>query len=105
MVDVHETPAVAPYDARGDPRLGYFLGGGLLVALGWGLGVGVDLALHWLAPGGGFRLFGVYFGRRLGDYAWATIGLGLFAGAMGVVLLALGRSSPKGPFVLPGYDA
>ncbi len=104
VVDIQETPAVPPFDTKGDPRLGYFVAGGLLVVLGWVLGVVLNVLLHVYAPSGGLRIYGVYFGHALGPYAWATLGLGLFTGAFGVVLLALGRSSPSGPFVLPGAD-
>lgn len=104
MVDLEESPAVPPFDAPGDVRLGYLVAGGLLVAVGWGLGVIVNVLLHVLAPSGGHRLWHLYFGPSLGPYAWATVGLGLFAGALGVVLLGLGRRSPPGPFVLPGAE-
>lgn len=85
-------------------RLGYFLGGGVLIALGWGLGVGLNLALHYLAGSGGMTVAGHTFTSTLGSYAWATFAFGLFTGAFGVVLVTLGRASPKGPIVLPGYD-
>ncbi len=93
-----------PFDAGGDERLGYFVGGGLLIALGWGAGVILNLVLHETAPGGGHRLWHLFFGPSLGPYALAVLGLGLVAGAFGVVLLALGRLTPKGPFVLPGAE-
>ncbi len=104
MVDVQETPAVPPFDPGGDVRLGYFGAGATLIALGWGLGVVVNLLAHFLAPSVGSRLLHYDIGRSLGPYAWAVLGLGLFTGAFGVVLIALGRSSPKGRFVLPGAD-
>jgi hypothetical protein len=105
VYDLEETPAVPPFDPGGDVRLGYFAAGGTLVALGWGLGVTVNLLLHLLAPAGGHRLWHVFVGPSLGPYAWATLGLGVFSGAFGVVLLILGRNSARGPFVLPGVDA
>jgi len=104
VVDLQETPAVPPFDPEGDVRLGYFAAGGLLIALGWGFGVVMNILLHVLAPSGGRRWFNVYIGPTLGPYAWAVIGLGLFTGALGTVLIALGRESPRGRFVLPGYD-
>jgi hypothetical protein len=103
-VDLQETPAVPPFDPKGDVRLGYYAAGGLLVALGWGVGIVANVLLHRLAPAGGYRWMGAYFGAALGPYAWAVLGLGLFTGAFGVFLLALGREAPRGPFVLPGFD-
>lgn len=103
MVDIQESPAVPPFDPKGDVRLGYFAAGGTLIAFGWGLGVVLNVLLHYFAPGGGHWLFHAYFGTTMGPYAWAVLGLGLAAGVFGVALVALGRRSPKGPFVLPGY--
>ena len=104
MVDLQETPAVPPFDPEGDVRLGYFAAGGLLIALGWGVGVVVNILLHLFAPSGGRRWLNVYIGPTIGPYAWAVLGLGLFTGALGTVLVVLGRESPRGRFVLPGYD-
>jgi hypothetical protein len=104
VVDVHETPAVPPMDPGGDERLGYYLAGGLLIALGWGLGVVVNLGLHWLAGSQGMTLGWVRITSALGSYAWAVVAFGLFTGAIGTVLLLLARGSPKAPIVLPGYD-
>ena len=104
MVDVHETPAVPPMDPGGDERAGYFLGGGLLILLGWGFGVVANLVFHAWAGSAGMRVGWVWITSTLGPYAWALVGFGLVTGAFGVVLLALGRASPKGPLVLPGYN-
>ena len=104
MSDVEDAPAVPPFDAKGDVRFGYYLAGGLLVVLGWGLGVATNLLLHVMAPAGGYRIFQVGITGSLGPYAWATMGLGLFTGALGTALLLLARSAPQGPVVLPGYD-
>jgi len=105
VVDLQETPAVPPFDPQGDPRLGYFIGGGLLIFLGWGMGVIANLLLHEYSPVGGFTFLGLYFARTLGVYSCAVLGFGLFTGAFGVVLLGLGRASPKGPIVLPGVGS
>jgi len=104
VVDIHETPAVPPMDPGGDERLGYYLAGGLLIVLGWGLGVAVNLGLHWLAGSQGITLGWVRIGSALGPYAWAVFAFGIFTGAIGAVLLVLARSSPKAPLVLPGYN-
>jgi hypothetical protein len=104
MVDVHETPAVPPMDPGGDERLGYFIAGALLILLGWGGGVIANLLVHHAAGSGGMLVGWVRITSALGSYAWAVFGIGLVTGAIGVVLLALGRASPKGKLVLPGYD-
>ncbi len=103
-MDVHETPAVPPFDPKGDVRLGYQIAGGVLIALGWGLAVVVNVLAHVSAPAGGHRILSFYFGPSLGPYAWASLGLGLFTGIFGVVLLLIARDAPAGPFVLPGAD-
>ncbi len=102
--DLQEVPAVPPFDPQGDERAGYFAAGGVLIALGWGLGVAGNVLLHLTAPSGGAWTWGVYFGPQFGPYAWAVLGVGLITGALGVVLLGLGRDTPKGRLVLPGYE-
>jgi hypothetical protein len=104
VVDLQETPATPPEDPGGDDRLGYLLAGGTLIALGWVLGVALNLLLHYDARSGPSVVWGIHFGPSLGPYAWAVFALGLVTGAMGVALLAVGRATPKGPFVLPGAD-
>lgn len=104
MADLQEEPAVPPFDPQGDVRAGYFSAGALLLVLGWGFGVLANLWVHVASPESGSRWLGVYVGPSLGPYAGAVLGLGLFTGAFGLVLLGLGRRSPRGAVVLPGYD-
>lgn len=103
MVDVSESPAVPPFDGQGDERAGWAIAGGLLVLLGWGLAVALNLYLHLTAPAAGVALGPIRIGSTLGAFAWLTLALGLFTGAVGAGLLVLSRSAPKGPLVLPGY--
>lgn len=102
MVDLAESPAVAPMDTGGDERAGMFAAGAILVALGLGLGVLVNVVAHWMAapsgtPWGPVRVF-----PSFGPYAWAALGLGLFTGAIGIGVLLMARASAKGRLVLPG---
>lgn len=103
VVDIQETPAVPPMDPGGDERVGYSIGGGLLVFLGWGVGVIGNVLLHLMAGSAGMTVGWVRITSTFGDYAWAMLGFGLFTGAIGAVLLALARTSPKAPLVMPGY--
>ena len=103
VVDIQETPAVPPMDPGGDERVGYYVAGALLIFLGWGLGVVGYVLLHLMAGSGGMTLAWIRITSPFGDYAWAMLGFGLFSGAIGAVLVALGRASAKAPLVLPGY--
>ncbi len=104
MVDLQETPATPPEDYGGDLRIGWQITGAILVAVGWGGGVVANLVAHIMAPSSGLTLLWVHVYPTMGAYSLAILGMGLFAGLFGVVLWILGRSSPRGPFVLPGYD-
>ena len=104
VADHQDSPATPPEDYGADQRIGWQAAGATLIVLGWGFGVIVNLCLHAIAPSSGLPLIWVRIFPSLGYYAWAFFGLGLFAGAFGAVLIALGRSEPRGPFVLPGYD-
>lgn len=90
-------------DPGGDERLGFYVAGGLLIGVGFGVLAFVNLLLHWEAGASGFVIGPVWVGPTMGAFAWAALGAGLFTGAMGIALLALARMSPKGAFVLPGY--
>jgi len=104
VADLQETPATPPENPGGDERFGYFLAGGLLITIGWVFGIVVNVLLHWAARTSPFTIFGVHIGPTFGEYAWVVFGLGLVTGAMGVVLLGVGRATPGGPLVLPGVD-
>lgn len=104
VVDIRETPATPPEDYGGDVRIGWEIAGGLLIALGWGMGVVVNVIAHAVAPSAGFVFIWVHIYPTMGDYSLAALGIGLFGGILGVVLWGLGRTSPRGPLVLPGYD-
>jgi len=104
VVDLQESPAVPPTDSGGDERAGLLVAGGLLIFLGWGLGVVANLLLHWAAGSGGMALVWMRISSTLGPYAWAVFGLGVVTGAVGVGLLLVGRATPRGRLVLPGAD-
>ena len=101
-MDLTETPAVEPMETGGDERIGLFVAGALLVVVGWGIAVLLNLLLHAQAPAGGTPLGPIRVGHALGPYAWLTLALGLFTGAMGSAFVLLARTTAKGPFVLPG---
>lgn len=103
MVDLQETPAVPPFDSGGDERAGWWVAGGLLLIVGWGGGVLANVLLHLLAPSGGLALGSVRITDHLGSFAWLTLGIGVFTGAIGAGLLWLAYRSAPGPLRLPGY--
>jgi hypothetical protein len=102
--DLNEMPAVAPFDAGGDDRAGLIAAGGVLVVLGWGLGIVANLYLHWAAPAGGTTLAGITIPHAIGTLGWTTFVIGLGTGALGLAMAALARSDPRGPLVLPGHS-
>lgn len=105
MVDLQETPATPPEEYGGDERIGWQIAGGLLIFLGWGIAVVINLLAHAVAPSGGMQVWwGIWIGSHVGGFAWITLGIGVFTGAMGVVFLYLASGSTRGPLVLPGYD-
>ncbi|MGI0132548.1 MAG: hypothetical protein ACREDK_05585 [Thermoplasmata archaeon] len=101
-MDLAETPAVDPLPTGGDERAGLFVAGGLLLAVGWGMAVVLNLLVHALAPSGGIPFGPIRIVPAIGPYAWLTLALGAFTGLMGVAFVRLARSTAKGPLVLPG---
>ena len=89
-------------ESGADVRYGFLTAGGLLVALGWGLLVLVNLLLHRIAPSDGIDLGVLRVYPGFGVFAWAATLLGTGAGLVGAVLVYYGTQSPKGRFVLPG---
>ena len=104
VVDLQETPAVPPTDEGGDDRLGFLAAGWTLIALGWGLGVFVNLIAHAIAGTAGMSFLWMRITSTPGPYAWAVFGFGIVTGAIGVGLLSVARATRRGPFVLPGAD-
>jgi hypothetical protein len=102
--DPSETPAVPPEDRGGDERIGYRAGGIVLIVLGWGLGVLVNLVLHEMAPATGDVVGPWRIYPALGVYALGLVGLGTVAGVVGVFMLWLAQRCPPGKFVLPGFS-
>ncbi|MCI4347823.1 MAG: hypothetical protein L3J97_04295, partial [Thermoplasmata archaeon] len=85
-------------------RIGYRIGGVLLLVVGWGLGVVLNITLHRLAPAAGQAIGPWRIYPALGSYAWSVVALGLVAGVVGVVMLWLAQRAPPGKFALPGYS-
>jgi hypothetical protein len=102
VVNVTESPAVAPMESGGDARLGFLVAGSFLILVGWGLGVLANLFLHALAPASGLVIGPWVIFHALGPYAQATLIMGLVTGAIGTGMLVLSRRMTRGPFVLPG---
>lgn len=103
VVDVHETPAVPEFDAGGDARLGWYLAGALLILVGWGVGVLANVVAHARAPAAGLAIGPWHVYAQYGLFAEVTLGIGLFAGAIGAGLVWLAYRTPPGPLRLPGY--
>lgn len=103
VVDVHETPAVPDWDPGGDARVGWFIGGGLLVVLGWGVAVLANVLVHARAPPPGLAIGPWIVTTHYGLFAEVTLGIGLFTGAIGAGLVWLAYRTPSGPLRLPGY--
>jgi hypothetical protein len=102
MVDVQETPAVEPEETGGDERTGFQIAGALLIVLGWGFGVFLNLLLHASAHPGGRVIGSVRIYTTLGPYAWAILAFGIAVGFFGVALVWLARDAKTGPLRLPG---
>ena len=103
MSDLSEMPAVPPMETGGDERAGFRAAGSLLVVLGWGFGLVVNVLVHVGAPSTGRAIGPIVVFAHLGPFAWAILLFGAFVGALGVAILAVARASPRGPLVLPGF--
>lgn len=101
---LQERPAVPEADEGGDERAGMTAAGVLLAVLGFGVAVGLNVALHLLAPAAGAHWGPYTIHSTLGVYAWTTLLMGLFTGTLGVAIAYVARASPRGPLVLPGYS-
>jgi hypothetical protein len=102
LTDLNERPAVPPIDAGADERYGYFLGGGLLVVLGWGLFDVLNYLVHRAAGSSGLSLGVVRVYSGFGPFSQAVAIFGAVTGIVGLALLRYGMQAPKGAFVLPG---
>jgi hypothetical protein len=102
MVDLSETPAVAPEPEGGRERFGLRIAGSLLLVVGLGFGVLANLYLHSVAGASGTAIGPWTITSTIGPYAWATVGFGLFATLIGIGLWWVSRRQPKGPIGLPG---
>jgi hypothetical protein len=100
--DINDRPAVPPMDTGADERYGFLLAGAILLLLGWGLLLLVNVALHLTAPSSGTVFGPVHVYPSFGPYAWTSAIFGVGTGLVGLALLYFGWSSPKGKFVLPG---
>src|SRR4029077_2300790 len=99
--DLSESPAVPPIETGGGERLGYFLGGGTLIALGWGVGIGLNWGLHRIAPATGMALGPLRIFASFGPFAWALAVVWLVSGGVGVHLVWPPRPPRKGAFGPP----
>jgi hypothetical protein len=103
MSDLSETPAVPPEPVGGNERVGLQVAGSLLLLLGVGGGVVLNLFLHAIAGPSGLKVGPWWIGPSLGWFGGTVLGLGVFAGAIGGALWALSFRTPRGPLHLPGY--
>jgi hypothetical protein len=104
VVDLQETPAVPPTPSGGDDRMGTLIAGAILIFLGLDVAIAANLVLHVVAGPGGMTLGWMRITSTLGPYAEAVLGLGIVATAVGFGMILVGRTLPRGPFVLPGVD-
>lgn len=88
-------------DDSGNVRAGFLGGGALLVVLGLGGGLMLNLLLHSFAPSSGIDLFlvKVYPGWSL--YASLVAVGGIVASIIGMGMLWVGFDYPPGPIGLP----
>jgi hypothetical protein len=102
MSDLSERPPVPPEETGGDEAIGYAIAGAVLIALGFGVGVILNVLLHQMAGTSTLAVGPWVVSGTYGPYAEAILAGGLLTGAFGLVLLALAQRTPGGRFVLPG---
>jgi hypothetical protein len=88
----------------GNSRLGFFMGGIILIVLGLGCAIILNIILHAMAPSGGmdFFWFRVYPGWSW--YATITAILGVLATLVGSGMAYFGVTDPSGPIALPDTE-
>jgi hypothetical protein len=89
---------------EGNSRFGFFMGGVILVVLGLGCAIILNVILHATAPSGGYDLlwFKVYPGWSW--YATVTAIIGVLAALIGSAMVWFGFTDPSGPLSLPDAE-
>lgn len=83
----------------GNRRAGWIVGGSLLIFLGLGLGIVLNLYLHLIAPVGGCIVVASDFHvcSSWGWYATVVVSLGAFATLVGAGMVWLASQVPRAP--------
>ncbi len=86
----------------GNRRAGFLSGGVLLLILGLGVGILLNLYLHMTAPAGGCQTIGtlLHVCSSWGWYATVVLTLGAFATLVGAGMVGLGLQLPSSPLRL-----
>jgi hypothetical protein len=88
----------------GNSRLGFFMGGVILIVLGLGCAIMLNVILHAIAPTGGVQLlwFKVFPGWSW--YATVAAIIGVVATLVGSGMVWFGFTDPSGPLSLPDTE-